>query len=141
MKKIFYLLLPLILTSCYDSDSTFTYTKSVSVIKIDSTKDNVTISGRTYVTSNILDTLDTYAINGTEVLYVIHDMDTCLPMICTQILERRLYFVDYYYIFTSLDGKSSVTIMDSHKEKSYFHISDKINLFTNKRTLKLSKSI
>lgn len=139
MKNLFYLLSIVILTSCgYTSNNDFTFTDNVSVVRIDSLSYNVTINGQTFISKNINPNINDYAVSGTE-MSSIDDIDTCVEVMCTQVLVNRVYYDTYYFTFTTNDGKSSISLMKDNIK--FFNVNDRINLFINKKMLRTSKSI
>lgn len=139
MKNLFYLLSIFILTSCgYTSNNDFTFTDNVSVVRIDSLSYNVTINGQTFISKNINPNINDYAVSGTE-MSRIDDIDTCVEVMCTQVLVNRVYYDTYFFIFTTNDGKSSISLMKDYNKT--FEVNDRINLFINKKMLRTSKSI
>lgn len=139
MKKLIYLLSVIILTSCgYGPNDDFTFTDDVSVMQVDSVTYNVTVKDQSFTTKSIDVNLSTYAVNGTEISNI-NESDTCLQVICTQILTNRVYYTTYFYVFTTYDGKSSITLTNDRDQ--IFQYSDKINLFVNKKMIKTSKNI
>ena len=139
MKNLFYLLSIFILTSCsYTSNSDFTFTDNVSVVRIDSLNYNVTINGQTFISKNLNPNINDYAVSGTE-MSRISDIDTCVEVICTQVLVNRVYYDTYFFTFTTNDGKYSISLMKDNIK--FFDVNDRINLFVNKKMLRTSKSI
>jgi hypothetical protein len=122
MKNLFYLLSIFILTSCgYTPNSDFTFTDNVSVVRIDSLNYNVTISGQTFISKNLNPNINDYAVSGTE-MSSISDLDTCVEVMCTQVLVNRVYYDTYFFIFTTNDGKSSISLMKDYDKT--FEVND-----------------
>lgn len=139
MKNLFYLLSIFILTSCgYTYNDDFTFSDNVSVIRIDSVNYNVTINGQTFTSKNINPNINNYAVSGTE-MSRISDIDTCVEVICTQVLVNRVYYDTYFFTFTTNDGKYSISLMKDNI--MFFDVNDRINLFVNRKMLRTSKSI
>lgn len=138
MKNLFYLLSFFILTSCeYTSNDDFRFSDNVSVLRVDSLNYNATINGQSFITKSIDPNLSDYSVTGTELLDI-HDLDTCIQVVCTQIQVNHVYYDTYYFTFTTNDGKSSISLM---KDTKTFNVNDRINLFVNKKMIRTSKSI
>lgn len=143
-------ILLVLLTSChnYTPSDDYTFTSSISIIKIDSTNYSVTTGDKVYYTKKFDTDIKTCVIDGTEMSNT-DDLDTCIQVVCTSIrncVPSEGGSIIWYYTFITPDGKNFIKLMSgegwgSRDREQKFDQWEKINLFINKKMLGKTEKI